>query len=123
MPSFSDLSGKVALVTGASSGLGRHFASLLAQHGVKVGIAARRVDALEETARHIAAAGGVAAVSALDVTQSDSVKNALSTIEAKLGPVDIVVNNSGMSVSKPVLEQTESDWDAVVDVNLKGAFL
>jgi NAD(P)-dependent dehydrogenase (short-subunit alcohol dehydrogenase family) len=123
MQSFADLSGKVALVTGASSGLGRHFAGVLARYGVKVGIAARRVDALEETARLVAQAGGTAAVAALDVTKSDSVKNALSAIEAKLGPIDIVVNNSGMSVSKPVLEQTESDWDAVLDVNLKGAFL
>jgi NAD(P)-dependent dehydrogenase (short-subunit alcohol dehydrogenase family) len=123
MQTFADLSGKVALVTGASSGLGRHFASVLARHGVKVGIAARRVDALEETARHIEREGGVAAVSALDVTRADSVKNALSTLEGKLGPIDIVVNNSGMSVSKPVLDQSESDWDAVVDVNLKGAFL
>jgi NAD(P)-dependent dehydrogenase (short-subunit alcohol dehydrogenase family) len=120
---FSDLSNKVALVTGASSGLGRHFATVLARHGVKVGIAARRIDALQETAREIANFDGVSAISALDLTSGTSVKAAIADIEQKLGPIDIVVNNSGISVSKPVLDHTESDWDAVVDVNLKGAFL
>lgn len=120
---FSDLSGKVALVTGASSGLGRHFASVLAAQGVKVGLAARRVDALEQTAVAIRATGGVAAAVRMDVTQSDCVIAAIQEVEAALGPIAILVNNSGVSVSKPVLEQTEADWDAVVDVNLKGAFL
>jgi NAD(P)-dependent dehydrogenase (short-subunit alcohol dehydrogenase family) len=120
---FSDLSGKIALVTGASSGLGRHFAIVLARHGVKVGVAARRLDALEVTAQEIARAGGMSAVTTLDVTSPASVTAAIVDIEQKLGPIDIVVNNSGVSVSKPVLDQTESDWDAVIDVNLKGAFL
>jgi NAD(P)-dependent dehydrogenase (short-subunit alcohol dehydrogenase family) len=120
---FSDLSNKVALVTGASSGLGSHFAAVLARHGVKVGIAARRLDALQAIAQEISSAGGVCAISALDVTSDGSVKAAIADIERKLGPIDIVVNNSGVSVSKPVLDHTESDWDAVVDVNLKGAFL
>jgi NAD(P)-dependent dehydrogenase (short-subunit alcohol dehydrogenase family) len=120
---FSDLAGKVALVTGASSGLGRHFAMALAGHGVKVGIGARRVDALEATAEQIKGAGGRCAVSALDVTSDISVKAAIAAIEQNLGPIDIVVNNSGVSISKPVLDHTESDWDAVLDVNLKGAFL
>jgi NAD(P)-dependent dehydrogenase (short-subunit alcohol dehydrogenase family) len=120
---FSDLAGKVALVTGASSGLGRHFAMVLAAHGVKVGIGARRVDALEATAEQIKGAGGRCAVSALDVTSDLSVKAAIAAIEQNLGPIDIVLNNSGVSISKPVLDHTESDWDAVLDVNLKGAFL
>jgi NAD(P)-dependent dehydrogenase (short-subunit alcohol dehydrogenase family) len=120
---FSDLSGKVALVTGASSGLGRHFASVLARHGVKVGIGARRVDALRAVADDIRAAGGTASVTSLDVTSAASIANAVQAIEAELGPIDILVNNSGISIVKPVLEQSESDWDAVVDVNLKGAFL
>ena len=118
-----DLSGKVALVTGASSGLGRHFAQVLAGQGVKVGIAARRVEALEQTAQQIRRAGGTAAVSVLDVTNAQSVKTAVAAIERELGPIDIVVNNSGASVSKPVLDHTEADWDTVVDVNLKGAYL
>jgi NAD(P)-dependent dehydrogenase (short-subunit alcohol dehydrogenase family) len=120
---FSDLTGKVALVTGASSGLGRHFAMVLAAQGVKVGIAARRIDASQATAGEIARTGGVCAVASLDVTSAASVKSAIEVIEQKLGPIDIVVNNSGVSISKPVLEHSESDWDAVLDVNLKGAFL
>ena len=120
---FSDLSGKVALVTGASCGLGRHFAIVLARQGVKVGVAARRLEALEVTAREVTRVGGTSAIAALDVTSSASVTAGILDIEQKLGPIDVVVNNSGVSVSKPVLEQTESDWDAVVNVNLKGAFL
>lgn len=123
MQLFSDLSGKVALVTGASSGLGRHFASVLASHGVKVALGARRVDALREVAGAIGEKGGTAAVCALDVTNAASIASAVQQIEGELGPIDILVNNSGVSVAKPVLEQSESDWDTVVDVNLKGAFL
>ncbi len=96
---------------------------VLAAHGVKVGIGARRVDALEATAEQIKGAGGRCAVSALDVTSDLSVKAAIAAIEQNLGPIDIVLNNSGVSISKPVLDHTESDWDAVLDVNLKGAFL
>ena len=120
---YPDLSGKVALVTGASSGLGRHFAQVLARQGVKVGVAARRLEALDETARQITELQGIAAVSILDVTNAQSVKTAVAAIERELGPIDILVNNSGASVSKPVLDHTEADWDSVVDVNLKGAFL
>jgi len=120
---FSDLSSKVALVTGASSGLGRHFAQVLASAGVKVGLAARRVDALEATANSIRESGGTAVVSELDVTQKASIERAVAEIQQQLGPIDVLVNNSGVSVSKAALEHTEADWDAVLDVNLKGAFL
>jgi NAD(P)-dependent dehydrogenase (short-subunit alcohol dehydrogenase family) len=123
MQLFSDLSEKVALVTGASSGLGRHFAITLAKHGVKVGLGARRLDALEETKREIEAVGRSAAIVRLDVTDSSSIESSIDQIEAGLGPVDVLVNNSGSSISKPLLDQSEQDWDAVVDVNLKGAFL
>ena len=119
----SVLKGKVALVTGASSGLGRHFASVLANAGASVGLAARRTDALQALAADIASAGGKAAVARLDVTDSKSIAAAVAAVESDLGPIDILVNNSGTSVPKGVLEQTEKDWDDVVDVNLKGAFL
>lgn len=117
------LAGKVALVTGASSGLGRHFARVLAKAGAKVGLAARRTDALAAVAKEIAGEGGVAAVTKLDVTSGDSIAAAVAAIAAELGPIDILVNNSGTSVAKNLLDQTERDWDDVVDVNLKGAFL
>ena len=116
------LAGKVALVTGASSGLGRHFAGVLARNGAKVGLAARRTDALEATAAEIRQTGGTAAVARLDVTDRASIDTALTQIENALGPIDILVNNSGVSVVKPVLESTEQDWAQIIDVNLKGAF-
>jgi NAD(P)-dependent dehydrogenase (short-subunit alcohol dehydrogenase family) len=117
------LAGKVALVTGASSGIGRHLAKVLAREGAKVGLAARRVDAIESGAKEIRRSGGVAAAAQLDVRDAGSVVAAITAIEKTLGPIDIVVNNSGTAIPKPVLDQTEEDWDNVIDVNLKGAFL
>jgi NAD(P)-dependent dehydrogenase (short-subunit alcohol dehydrogenase family) len=122
LPSF-DLSGQVALVTGASSGIGRHLAELLAAAGAKVALAARRVERLDEAAREIAAAGGQVLPIACDVTRPDSVATAVATAEGELGPLTILVNNAGVTVAKPVLEHTEADWDHVLDTNLKGAWL
>jgi NAD(P)-dependent dehydrogenase (short-subunit alcohol dehydrogenase family) len=121
-PNF-DLTGEVALVTGASSGIGRHLAELLAAAGAKVALAARRVDRLAETARDIAAAGGESLPIACDVTRSDAVAGAVAKAETELGPLTILVNNAGVVVSKPLFEHTEADWDYVVDTNLKGAWL
>ena len=116
------VAGKVALITGASSGFGRHFAKVLAREGAKVGLAARRVDALQSLAQEIRSAGGVAAVAQLDVAEVASISTAVAAIERELGRIDVLVNNSGISIVKPTLEYTEQDWDAVLDVNLKGAF-
>jgi NAD(P)-dependent dehydrogenase (short-subunit alcohol dehydrogenase family) len=120
--SFS-LTGKVALITGASGGLGRHFAKVLSAAGAKVGLVARRVDALESAAADVRKDGGVAFVARMDVAEQASIVEAVTLIEQSLGRIDILVNNSGLSITKPLLEQTEQDWDDVVDVNLKGAFL
>jgi NAD(P)-dependent dehydrogenase (short-subunit alcohol dehydrogenase family) len=122
LPSF-DLSGQVALVTGASSGIGRHLALLLAAAGAEVALAARRADRLAEVAREIAAQGGNCLPVALDVTRSDSAAAAVAEAEQRLGPLTLLVNNAGVVVSKPVLEHTEEDWDHVLDTNLKGAWL
>ena len=122
LPSF-DLTGEVALVTGASSGIGRHLAELLAAAGAKVALAARRIDRLAEVARDIAAVGGESLPISLDVTRSDSVTAAVAKAEAELGQLTILVNNAGVVVSKPLFEHTEADWDYVVDTNLKGAWL
>ena len=122
LPSF-DLSGQVALVTGASSGIGRHLAELLAAAGAKVALAARRFDRLTELAREIAAEGGQSLPIACDVTRPEDVAAAVATAESELGPLSILVNNAGVVVSKPLFEHTEADWDYVVDTNLKGAWL
>jgi len=122
LPSF-DLAGQVALVTGASSGIGRHFAALLAAAGAKVALAARRVDRLAELANEIEAAGGQSLPIACDVTRSGDVAAAVATAESKLGPLTLLVNNAGVVVSKPLFEHTEADWDHVIDTNLKGAWL
>jgi 3-oxoacyl-[acyl-carrier protein] reductase len=117
-----DLSGRTALVTGASQGLGRRFAKTLAGHGAAVGLAARRLDKLAKLEREIASQGGRVASVALDVTDRASIERAVAAVEDALGPIDVLINNAGVAVSKGVLEQTEADWDRVVDTNLKGAF-
>jgi NAD(P)-dependent dehydrogenase (short-subunit alcohol dehydrogenase family) len=122
LPSF-DLAGEVALVTGASSGIGRHLADLLAAAGAAVGLAARRVELLDDLAREIAAGGGRALPIACDVTRADSVAAAVAAAEDGLGPLSILVNNAGVVVSKPLFEHSEEDWDYVLDTNLKGAWL
>ena len=120
---FSGLEDKVALVTGASSGLGRHFALTLARAGVKVAIAARRSEALRELAAEIAGFDGRALPLKLDVRDAASVKACLGEAETELGALSILVNNAGMAMTKAALEMTEEDWDQVVGTNLKGAWL
>jgi NAD(P)-dependent dehydrogenase (short-subunit alcohol dehydrogenase family) len=122
LPSF-ELAGQVALVTGASSGIGRHLAELLAAGGAKVALAARRGDRLAEAARDIEGAGGQCLPIARDVTRPDSVAAAVAEAEAGLGALTILVNNAGVTVAKPVLQHTEEEWDYVLDTNLKGAWL
>lgn len=117
------LHGHIALVTGASSGLGRHFAATLADAGATVAVAARRREALEETVAAITQQGGRAQAFALDVTDAASVVACFDAVVSELGTPDVVVNNAGVAVSRPLLEQQESDWDKVVDTNLKGAWL
>jgi NAD(P)-dependent dehydrogenase (short-subunit alcohol dehydrogenase family) len=118
-----DLTGKVALVTGASSGLGVHFARTLAGAGAAVAIAARRVDRLASLQAELQAAGVKAVAVELDVQSSESITAAFASVEKALGPVDIVVNNAGISIVKPALEMPVEDWDAVVNTNLRGAWL
>ena len=116
------LQGKVALVTGASSGLGHHFAQVLARAGAKVAIAARRVDRLEALAADIRRQGGTPVAVALDVTDAAQVKAAFDTAEAAIGPIDILVNNAGVATGTWFTKLTDADWRAVLDVNLDGVF-
>jgi len=122
LPSFS-IAGQVALVTGASSGIGEHFAEVLAAAGAKVALAARRTDRLAAVAQRIEADGGQCLPLACDVTRQASIAAAIAAAEAGLGALSILVNNAGVVVSKPLFEHTEEDWDYVVDTNLKGAWL
>jgi NAD(P)-dependent dehydrogenase (short-subunit alcohol dehydrogenase family) len=116
------LDGKHALVTGASSGLGRRFAATLAAAGASVSVAARRTDRLEALRAEIEQAGGRAHPVAIDVTRLASIRAGVAAAEAALGPLDILVNNSGVSVTKRAGEVEEADYDLVMDTNAKGAF-
>lgn len=117
------LDGRVALVTGASRGLGEHFGEALASAGAKVAVTGRAMDRLTKLAERLGRVGATAAAFAMDVTKAEEVERTVSEIEAALGPIDILVNNSGVAVTKPALEMDEADWDLVVDTNLKGAWL
>ena len=117
-----DLSGEVALVTGASSGLGWRFAQTLAANGARVGIAARRTDRLALLKAGIEAAGGEAVIVELDVADPDQIAPAFDAVEAAFGTVTLVVNNAGMAVQKMALEMTREDWRRVMDVNLDGVW-
>jgi NAD(P)-dependent dehydrogenase (short-subunit alcohol dehydrogenase family) len=119
----ADLTGKVAFVTGASGGLGRHFARVLARSGAAVVLAARRLDALHCVAEEISSCGTSALPVSLDVLDSVSVRTAVDAVVKKFGHIDILVNNAGVTSTGAVLEQTEQQWDAVLGTNLKGAFL
>ena len=112
----ADLSGRRALVTGASSGLGLHFAEILHAAGAEVVLAARSRARLDG---HCARLGERALAITLDVRDAASIPSAI----AEAGPIDILVNNAGVTISKPVLDQTAADWDEVVETNLRGAFL
>lgn len=116
------LAGRVAFVTGASSGIGRHIAALLAGHGATVVVAARRVPELEALVLEIAAAGGQAHAVALDVRDPAMVERAMGVAVAEVGPPDIVVNNSGVAVTRLATQTSEEDWQRVLDTNLSGAF-
>ena len=122
-PSVFDLTGQCAIVTGASRGLGRHFALTLARAGVQVALAARGIERLNDAVEVIEGFGGCAIASQVDVTDGESVRRCVETAESALGPINILVNNAGVAVTKPMLEHVEEDWDLVLDTNLKGIWL
>jgi NAD(P)-dependent dehydrogenase (short-subunit alcohol dehydrogenase family) len=116
--------GRRALVTGASSGLGRRFALTLAQAGAQVVVAARRAEKLGGLVEEIQALGGKCVAISVDVTSAASIAACFDEIERTAGgPADIVVNNAGVTVTKSLLDHTEEDWDAVVGTNLKGGWM
>ncbi len=125
MSDFFDLKGKVALVTGASSGIGRATAHALAKNGARVAINFHRNNEGAESARlQITKDGGSAVVVQADVTRASEVQSLVAQTAAEFGPIDILVNNAGSLVERlKILELTEERWDDVIDLNLKSAFL
>ena len=117
-----DISGRTALVTGASSGLGWRFAEVLAANGANVALGARRVEQLKSLEDRITAQGGKAMSVAMDVTDEASVAAAFDAAEAAFGTVSICVNNAGIAIQKPILDLDYSEWRKVVDTDLDGVF-
>ncbi len=117
-----DLAGRVALVTGASSGLGEQFARTLAKAGAGVALAGRRIERLKALRAEIEADGGDAHVVKLDVTDHLSIKAAVAHTETELGTIDILVNNSGVATTQKLTDVTPEEYDFVFDTNTKGAF-
>ena len=122
MATTFNLGGRVALVTGASSGLGVRFARVLADNGAHVVLAARRVDRLESLRQDIVAAGGQASVVSLDVTDIGSIRQAVANAESQAGPIDILINNSGVGTTQKLVDVTPDDYDFVFNTNTRGAF-
>jgi NAD(P)-dependent dehydrogenase (short-subunit alcohol dehydrogenase family) len=116
-----DLNGKHVLVTGASSGLGRHFAQVLAAARAVVSLGARRADALAETVAKIGSDRAHGLV--MDVSDAHSIEQAFDGAEARFGPINVVVNNAGITVTRAALDVDEATWDQVIDTNLKGVWL
>ncbi len=118
----SDLEGKVALITGASKGLGLGLAKIFAQEGAKVAVASRDGASLEILAQEIRSEGGVCEVFSLDLRDVASIKACVEQVEEKMGSIEILVNNAGMGNPIPAEDITEQDWDWMMDLNLKGTF-
>jgi NAD(P)-dependent dehydrogenase (short-subunit alcohol dehydrogenase family) len=117
------LESRVALVTGASSGLGEHFAYVLAEAGARVVVTARRTDRINHLVEQIKAKGWQAVAVPIDVTDAKSVADCFEHAMQAFGVPDIVVNNAGVTVTKAAIDQTVQDWNQVIDTNLKGCWL
>ncbi|MBM3409462.1 MAG: SDR family oxidoreductase [Betaproteobacteria bacterium] len=122
MATSFDLTGRVALVTGASSGLGTRFARMLADNRAKVVLAARRVERLQALRDQIVEAGGQATAVPMDVTDIASIRAAVDQAESAVGPIDILVNNSGVSTTQKLVDVRPEDYDFVLNTNTRGAF-
>jgi gluconate 5-dehydrogenase len=122
-PACFSLDGKVAFVTGASSGIGREIALALAEAGAATVLVARRESELERARREIEAAGGRAAAIVADLANRQELRSAALEADRFFGPPDILVNAAGINIRKPMLEVTDADWDAVLAINLAAPFV
>ena len=122
MSGIFDVRKETVLITGASQGLGKQFARVLASHGAAVVLAARQIGKLQQLEAEIIAAGGRAAAVAMDVSDLASIAPAIDAAEAKLGAITVLINNAGIAVEKLALEHSAADWEAVLGVNLKGGY-
>ncbi|KIZ41631.1 MULTISPECIES: glucose 1-dehydrogenase [Rhodopseudomonas] len=122
MSDLFDLGNETILVTGASQGLGRQFARVLSGRGAGVVLAARQIEKLKDLEQEIAGKGGRAIAVQMDVTDLASMAAAIDRAEDRLGPLTVLINNAGVAVQKLAVDQTEADWDSVINANLKGAY-
>ncbi len=122
MSNLFNREGKIALVTGASSGLGRQFALALAREGANVAILARRIEKLEEVKAEVEALGVECLAVKCDVSKTDDIKAAVEAVVERFGRIDILVNNAGVAVGAPAEVQTDDEWNYVINVNLNGVY-
>ncbi len=120
---MAGVQGRVVLITGASQGIGRACALVLAEAGATVALAARNKEKLDEVAAQISSAGGQASVFALDVTNEEQIKVTVKEIVAKHGRIDVLVNNAGVTKDQLFMRMKRADWDTVIQTNLTSAFL
>ncbi|MDF1846249.1 MAG: SDR family oxidoreductase [Parvibaculaceae bacterium] len=121
-PSPQDLTGKVAIVTGTTSGLGRRFAQVLANAGAAVAITGRRVDRLESLGEELEAMGARVLPVQLDVTEVSSIERCVREVETELSHIDLLVNNAGMNVQSPAVDMAPEDFDTMMSTNMRGSF-
>ena len=122
MKNYFDVSGKIAIVTGASSGLGRQFALCLAEQGANVTIVARRIEKLEEVKKEVEEYGVKCLAIQCDVTNTDQIKHVVETTVKEFGRIDILINNAAAGFATPAVDTTNEEWERVMNTNVNGVF-